>query len=244
MNLTPRTHWQDVRSNSTFRIPIIDFSAFHANTALSEKRRVVDGVVNGFNKAGFDQVAWEEPRANRGYVKVGRERVTHWDPLWKSKWLNEADSPGFKQTMLQFFQVELHVAMMRSVALGLDLHESFFDQKIDQQRHNFRLLLYPPIRTKLLEGQARADYGTITLLFQDSVGGLEVQNPHTQQFQPAAPIPGTIVVNAEDLLAPQKISDTEGLTPSRQSIAFFCSPNSDVVIEALPTCVSATNTGL
>ena len=81
---------------------------------------------------------------------------------------------------------------MRSVALGLDLHESFFDQKIDQQSHNLRLLSYPPIRTKLLsqEGQARAgahsgmltpcfrfvlmftwsaDYGTITLLFQDSV---------------------------------------------------------------------------
>ena len=82
---------------------------------------------------------------------------------------------------------------MRSVALGLDLHESFFDQKIDQQYHNLRLLSYPSIRTKLLlqEGQARAgahsgmlafclrlvliltlvsaDYGTLTLLFQDSV---------------------------------------------------------------------------
>ena len=50
-----------------------------------------------------------------------------------------------------------------------------------------------------------ADYGTVTLLFQDSVrkrsfvlldldlfgcqvGGLEVQNPHTQNFQPAVPI--------------------------------------------------------
>jgi isopenicillin N synthase-like dioxygenase len=62
------------------------------------------------------------------------------------------------------------------------------------------------------------DYGTITLLFQDSVGGLEVQNPHTKVFQPARPIvcfdpccsystnaiffqPGTIVVNVADLLA-------------------------------------------
>lgn len=32
------------------------------------------------------------------------------------------------------------------------------------------------------------DYGTLTLLFQDSVGGLEVQNPHTKHFQPAKPI--------------------------------------------------------
>ncbi len=32
------------------------------------------------------------------------------------------------------------------------------------------------------------DYGTLTLLFQDSVGGLEVQNPHTMEYQAASPI--------------------------------------------------------
>lgn len=124
---------------------------------------------------------------------------------------------------------------MRSIAIGLDLQESYFDDKIHEQYHNLRLLSYPAIKTDILrkEGQARAgahsgeaaliscstrpswlrltvialDYGTLTLLFQDSVtifskpvfsnllrsyehqvGGLEVQNPHTQHFQPAAPV--------------------------------------------------------
>ena len=82
---------------------------------------------------------------------------------------------------------------MRSIALGLDLKETFFDDKIDQKYHNLRILSYPPIKTEILrqEGQARAgahsgevvfslvsavihshmilDYGTLTLLFQDSV---------------------------------------------------------------------------
>jgi isopenicillin N synthase-like dioxygenase len=80
---------------------------------------------------------------------------------------------------------------MRSIALGLDLGEQFFDDKINEQCHNLRLLSYPPIKSSLLEkdGQARAgahsgtcgiestrtftnsstDYGTLTLLFQDSV---------------------------------------------------------------------------
>lgn len=44
---------QDVRSDSTFRIPIIDFSAFRATSALSEKRRVADDIVNGFKEVGF-----------------------------------------------------------------------------------------------------------------------------------------------------------------------------------------------
>lgn len=237
-----------------------------------------------------DRLAWDDPRANRGYVKIGREQVTQsadaeeianirkkapdtkesmeigrdWDPTWKNKWPRESDAPGFKTTMLSFFQTchELHVHVMRSIALGLDLEESFFDGKIDEQWHNLRLLSYPPIKTSLLqdEGQARAgvhsDYGTLTLLFQDSVGGLEVQNPHTMHYQPARPIPGTIVVNAGDLLArwsndvlrstlhrvvappAQKISNTEGVTAKRQSIAFFCNPNFGATIESLPSCTS------
>lgn len=107
-------------------------------------------------------------------MEIGRD----WDPVWKNKWPREGDVPGFKSTMLQFFLVsgcvascrhipliilleachDLHMIVMRSIALGLDLPEDFFDDKIDQQYHNLRLLSYPPIRTKLLseEGKARA----------------------------------------------------------------------------------------
>jgi isopenicillin N synthase-like dioxygenase len=78
-----------------------------------------------------DTLAWEDPRSNRGYVKIGRERVTQskdpneiaklrekapdykesheigrdWDSEWKNMWPNESDAPEFKRTMLNFFQV-------------------------------------------------------------------------------------------------------------------------------------------
>ena len=54
---------------------------------------------------------------------------------------------------------------MRAIALGFDLQENFFYNKIDAQDHNMRLLHYPAIKTDLLrkDGQARAgahtDYG-------------------------------------------------------------------------------------
>jgi isopenicillin N synthase-like dioxygenase len=89
-------------------------------------------------------------------MEIGRD----WDETWKNQWPQETDVPRFKQTMLDFYSTchELHVHVMRAIALGLDLHEDFFDKKIDQQCHNLRLLSYPPIRTSLLqkEGQARA----------------------------------------------------------------------------------------
>lgn len=47
---------------------------------------------------------------------------------------------------------------MRSIALGLNLGERFFDDKINEQCHNLRLLSYPPVKRSMLEveGQARA----------------------------------------------------------------------------------------
>ena len=34
-------------------------------------------------------------------MEIGRD----WDPVWKNRWPQEPDCPGFKDTMLKFFQV-------------------------------------------------------------------------------------------------------------------------------------------
>jgi isopenicillin N synthase-like dioxygenase len=34
----------------------------------------------------------------------------------------------------------------------------------------------------------------------------------------------------------QKVTDTEGVIPARQSIAFFCNPNGGTEISCLPNC--------
>lgn len=146
--------------------------------------------------------------------------------------------------------------VMSSIAIGLDLPSTFFEDKCNEEWHTLRLLHYPSVRTDKLqvEGSARAgehsDYGSITLLFQDSVGGLEAKNPHTGVYHKADPIEGTIVVNVGDLLArwsndqlrstlhrvkaPQAKDEKAEWTPERYSIAFFCNPNENQVIETLP----------
>lgn len=99
----------------------------------------------------------------------------------------------------------LHVQILRALALALDLGEDFFDNKVDQQAHNLRLLNYPPIEASKIQGGgnragSHSDYGTVTLLFQDMVGGLEVQDKATGAFVPAKPVADTVVVNIGDLL--------------------------------------------
>lgn len=92
-------------------------------------------------------------------------------------------------------------------------------------------------------------------LHQDSVGGLEVQDPNTGIYHSATPIPGTIVVNVGDLLsrwsnnvlrstlhrvvAPplremekgDGSGEMELATPARQSIAFFSNPVSLALVQ-------------
>lgn len=96
--------------------------------------------------------------------------------------------------------------------------------------------------------------GSITLLFQDMAGGLQVLSPNGN-FVNATPIEDTIVVNAADLLARwsnDTIKSTKhrvveppapaasGVHPARYSIAYFCNPNFESYIDAIPNTVDET----
>lgn len=111
--------------------------------------------------------------------------------------------------MTSFFSecAALHTEVMRAIAVGMSLPATFFDRFVSDNDNTLRLLHYPSVRRDLFAinpGQVRAgehtDYGSITLLFQDDRGGLQVRSP-SGKFVDATPIEGTCVVNAGDLLA-------------------------------------------
>lgn len=129
----------------------------------------------------------------------------------------------------------------------------YFSSALAKADPQLRLLHYMPIERSIIEsaGHARiiphTDFGLCTLLFQDNVGGLEVDPFHTGNFLPATPIEGTCVINVADLL--QRLSNdrlrstlhrvtspprdkigADGLLPARYSTAFFVHPSADVDI--------------
>lgn len=102
---------------------------------------------------------------------------------------------------------------------------------------------------------AHSDFGTMTILFQDEVGGLEVEDIHEKgKFNPAPHIPGTAVVDIGELLmrwsndelkstlhrvrAPPLVEaeDSSRVARPRYSIPYFISPDRDSVIDCLPGC--------
>jgi isopenicillin N synthase-like dioxygenase len=239
-----------------------------------------------------DDLGWTTPQSNRGYVAIGREKLTTVDQTngvddlrasapdiketmelgregvegLPNRWPDHLDDEGkdFKKTMQTFFEMckTLHTQIMRAIALGMSLPEHFFDDYVNEGDNNLRLLHYPAVSKEVFNknpDQVRAgehsDYGSVTLLFQDKHGGLQVRSPKGT-FVDAIPIADTIVVNAGDLLArwsndtikstrhrviqpPAPVNeesgeDNSGVYPARYSVAYFCNPNSAKLIEALP----------
>ena len=195
-------------------------------------------------------------------IEIGREGEEEYPNRWPDF---EGDNRGadFKRVMQEFFLQckDLHCLVMRAIALGMGLDEDFFDSFTEKGDNSLRLLHYPAVSKSVFEKskqQMRAgehsDYGSITLLFQDQRGGLQVMTP-SGKFIDATPIEGTVVVNAGDLLArwsndlikstkhrvvePPAVVKRDGEAqeeyhPARYSVAYFCNPDYQRWIEALP----------
>ncbi len=138
--------------------------------------------------------------------EIGRDDEEDHPNRWPAE---EGHLVGFRDTMADFHAQcrTVHEEVMRAIAVGMGLAPSFFDGFVDVGDNTLRLLHYPGVDREVFRAnpnQVRAgehpDYGSITLLFQDDRGGLQVKSP-SGRFVDATPIDDTVVINAGDLLA-------------------------------------------
>jgi isopenicillin N synthase-like dioxygenase len=209
------------------------------------------------------QLAWTNEYSNAGYVGIERESLNPQQPgdlkeafniVGVQPALNHPPfSPAKNAQVLDFMQActELANTILEAFALALELPTDYFTIRHNQQNHTLRLLHYPSLATPVKPGQIRAgehsDYGSITLLFQDFIGGLEVQTT-TGKWITAPAIPQTVIVNTGDLMQRWTnhvfcstkhrvvLPDDSKSQKSRYSIAFFCHPNDDTEIACIESC--------
>ncbi|GLB45690.1 putative clavaminate synthase-like protein [Lyophyllum shimeji] len=212
----------------------------------------------------YDTSELAKNRAKAQDVKESFECGREEDEAMPNIWLPDGVLPGFKEAALDFFWkcFELEKTILRALAVGFDLPEDYFVKFHTKPDNQLRLLRYPSVPLHALETNevtridGHSDFGSITILFQDEVGGLEVEDPHHPgTFNPVPPIPGSVVVNAGDFLmrwsndtirstihrvrAPRNAVVTDGMVPERYSIPYFCGPDFSTVVDPTPGTWSA-----
>ena len=187
-------------------------------------------------------------------IKIGRDlgpahpRVTQGLALHgPNQW--PAGLPGWRDAMQRYFDAleDLGRQIMRAFALALGLEEEHFTALLTEPMTTLGPLHYPPQSGRITEKQigagAHTDFGCLTILAQDPVGGLQVRNA-ADKWIDAPPIPGTFVVNIGDMMARwtndrfastrHRVINASGR--ERYSMPFFFDPNFEADVVVLPTC--------
>ncbi|KND86888.1 Flavonol synthase/flavanone 3-hydroxylase [Tolypocladium ophioglossoides CBS 100239] len=210
------------------------------------------------------QTSWDELTDAREHFDAGPPGDTE----FPNKWPSEDELPGFQKLIescyLQFQNICLD--LMSAMEVGLDLPNGTLVERCKPASSEMRLNHYPPTNLReLAEGKVKrtwphTDFGIITLLFQDSIGGLELeQRSQPGTFAPVLPGnpngPTEMVVNISDTfqrwtndvikagvhqvtVPPTMKGLTEGLCQERYSGIFFFKAHRDTSAGPLPHFVT------
>lgn len=132
------------------------------------------------------------------------------NPEEANVWLPDPTLPGLRAFTTKFYWEcwKTSQNILKALALGLGFNDENFLLKFHSGHDNeLNLRYYPPVHASALENQevtrlsAHTDFDSLTLLFQDDCGGLEIQKPgHPEEFIHAEPIPKALVMNIGDVL--------------------------------------------
>lgn len=179
---------------------------------------------------------------------------------WRSPNIWPDRPHGLREVWLDWYAAmeDLAGRLLRLFALGLGLDEHHFDRFVDEHVTNLTANHYPPVEGAPAADQFRkgphSDWGTLTILYQDGTGGLEVVDGRRGAWVDVPVLPGSFVVNIGDLMARWtngrwhstkhrvRVPPPERRSVARVSIPFFHHPNWDAMIECLPGCVEAGET--
>jgi isopenicillin N synthase-like dioxygenase len=211
---------------------------------------------------------------HRGYGKIGEEQLDEISQAdWKETFDMALDFPidhvlaqtypsmygpnqypskaSIVEALQDYYVSAFNVSMvvLTSMAKALGLAEDFFTQCFKNHVTVLRMIHYPPRPDEAHNNGAGAhtDYGCITLLLQDDIGGLQVKN-RQGDWVDATPIKGSLVVNIGDLMqrwtndqyvstAHRVIAPLNGV--HRYSFPFFVEPDYETRVECVETCHSA-----
>ncbi|ALO94474.1 isopenicillin N synthase family dioxygenase [Streptomyces olivaceoviridis] len=232
-------------------------TAMRAFFALPEADRLALDNVGSPHFRGYTRTGDERTGGARDWrdqLDIGAERPARVPgpgepPYWWLQGPNQwpAALPGLRTAALAWIDRLSEVAhrLLRELLTAIGAPAGFYDPVFGDRAHPHLKLVRYPGSADDGTGQGvgvHKDYGFLTLLLQDTVGGLQVQR-EDGRFHDVPPIEGAFVVNLGELLevatngyllaTNHRVVSPPGAT-ERFSVPFFYNPRLDARIEPLP----------
>jgi isopenicillin N synthase-like dioxygenase len=185
------------------------------------------------NKEGLylgEELGEGDPRVAAGWPLHGAN-------LWPDA------APGLRPAVTAFFDGARAAAeaLMEGVSLSLGLDDHYFARTyLNRPTLLFRIFRYPPTPEREWGVGEHTDYGLLTLLAQDDIGGLQVRAG--RHWIDVPPEPGALVCNIGDMLerltggryvsTPHRVINRSDRT--RLSFPFFYDPDFEAVMTPVP----------
>jgi isopenicillin N synthase-like dioxygenase len=157
------------------------------------------------------------------------------------------DDPAFRDVIRRYDTAtrELGLVLLPALSVAVGEAPDFFGRFFAPPSTALRLIHYPAMAAdhppEMLGIQPHTDYGFLTILAQDEVGGLEIRRVDGT-WMPAPAVPGSFIINVGDALA-RWTNDVFNSTPhlvvasaagrDRYSIGMFFDPNIETEIRCL-----------
>ncbi|MEU1187598.1 2-oxoglutarate and iron-dependent oxygenase domain-containing protein [Streptomyces sp. NPDC005859] len=232
-------------------------SAMRAFFALPEAERLAIDNVNSPHFRGYTRTGDERTGGRqdwRDQLDIGAERPArtpgpgepaYWWLEGPNQW--PAGLPALRAAALAWIERLSAVAekLLHELLASIGAPVDFYDQVFGERTHPHLKLVRYPGSAGDGAGQgvgAHKDYGFLTLLLQDRVGGLQVQRADGL-FHDVPPLPGAFVVNLGELLEVATngylvATNHRVVSPpsavERFSVPFFYNPRLDARVEPLP----------
>jgi isopenicillin N synthase-like dioxygenase len=165
------------------------------------------------------------------------------------------NQPNFREVLERHWDLTIVLGrrITEGLAMSLGLENNFFAPYMSKSHSFMRIVNYPPYRKKQEENVgdgigAHIDYGFLTILLQDNLGGLEVKNTDNEWLS-APIIPGTFLINIGHMIQRwtndyYKATVHRVIPPeheTRCSLPFFFEPNFDTIVVPLDKFCSKDN---
>ena len=227
------------------RTTAMDF--FTADSAIKETVRVSDRhrgwISSGGAKMDDDAKPDRKESFLWGYQDAQGMTVEDHPLRGANQW--PAFLPQLENYAMEWFQHSHRLAaeLMAGFAIGLGLKDDFFLRATERPLSRCSLVYYPDQPPELGKDQfgvgPHTDFGMLTVLCQDNVGGLQVQD-HNGDWIEAPPIEGSLIVNVGDLLhrwtegayksTPHRVINSSGR--ERLSLVLAWDPEPETIIDA------------